>query len=339
MTALRTDPRPSAGGLDPRLADALTTVHVADDGLSARIGDNEITVDSRRGLKDRLAVLIYENLHAGRPERDEKMPRTLRDPEFERLLHDATPHATTPCRARLCGLEDGLPVVELDGVRVRLPDTASDPSGALRTAAGRAAAGAEEWADIVVPAVRPALSPGFFLADGSHGRPAGGAVLRLYTHVTHSSYAPAVWGKVLGALEAAGVPYRAKISSSRLLYPRRDALVVYLGAQALHAVNTVREAVVDVPGLGEETSPFTHRLAPGFAVAWEPDDERPGRRHLSFGEHRSAAVAEGLIGHRLAPEHPTAAAAVAAALRDAGVDPAHPARSLRQPYAGAPEEV
>lgn len=339
-------------GLNRRLADAIALVDLAPDGLSARIADREITADTPAGLRDRLAVLIYEHLHAGRPEREESMPRSLRDGHLERLLHEATPHRSTPHRARLCGLHENLPVVEIDGIRVCIPEadaekgattdsphaTVTSPALSVaadlrETAARPATADGDTHVTVYIPAARPALSPGFFLADGSLGRPAKGAVLRLYTHVTEVGYAPGVWRTVLTALEEARVPYRAKISSSPLLYPRRDALVVYLGADALHAVDTVREAVHDIPGLGAQTSPFADEIAPGFAAAWEPDDNRPGHRAMSFGEHRSAAVAAGLTAHRLTPTHPSAAAAVAAALTEAGVDPAHPARSLGRPHA------
>ncbi|MFJ2816616.1 T3SS effector HopA1 family protein [Streptomyces sp. NPDC087294] len=337
-------------GLNRRLADAIALVEVASDGLSARIADREVTADTPARLRDQLAVLIYEHLHAGRPEREESIPRSLRDWQLERLLHEATPHRSTPHRARLYGLHENLPVVEMDGVRVCVPeavpaaeDGAASTTGPspdlsvaadLRELAARSAtADGDTYVDVYIPAARPALSPGFFLVDGSLGRPAKGAVLRLYTHVTEPGHAPGVWRTVLTALEEAQVPYRAKISSSPLLYPRRDALVVYLGADALHAVDTVCEAVHDIPGLGAQTSPFADEIAPGFAAAWEPDDNRPGRRAMSFGEHRSAAVAAGLTAHRLAPTHPSATAAVAAALTEAGVDPAHPARSLGRPHA------
>ncbi|MFH9547417.1 T3SS effector HopA1 family protein [Streptomyces sp. NPDC017435] len=340
-------------GLNRRLADAIALVDLAPDGLSARIEDREITADTPARLRDRLAVLIYEHLHAGRPEREESMPRSLRDWRLERLLHEATPHRSTPHRARLCGLHENLPVVEIDGIRVCVPEADADPgaatsrathtaepSPALSVAAGLrelaarpATADGDTYVDVYIPAARPALSPGFFLADGSLGRPVTGALLRLYTHVTEADHAPGVWHTVLTALEEARVPYRAKISSSPLLYPRRDALVVYLSTDALHAVDTVREAVRDIPGLGAQTSPFADEIAPGFAAAWEPEDNRPGHRAMSFGEHRSAAVAAGLTAHRLTPTHPSAAAAVAAALTEAGVDPAHPARSLGRPHA------
>ncbi|MGX4692313.1 T3SS effector HopA1 family protein [Streptomyces sp. JNUCC 63] len=344
MTVLDEGTRITVDGLNRRLADAITLVDLAPDCLSARIADREITADTPAQLRDRLAVLIYEHLHAGRPEREESMPRSLRDWQLERLLHEATPHRSTPHRARLCGLHENLPVVEIDGIRVCIPEAAAAPgavaspalsvAGDLREIAARSAtADGDIYVNVYIPAARPALSPGFFLADGSLGRPAKGAVLRLYTHVTEAGHAPGVWRTVLTALEEARAPYRAKISSSPLLYPRRDALVVYLGADALHAVDTVREAVHDVPGLGAQTSPFADEIAPGFAAAWEPDDNRPGHRAMSFGEHRSAAVAAGLTAHRLTPTHPSVAAAVAAALAEAGVDPAHPARSPGRPHA------
>ncbi|MFD5516214.1 T3SS effector HopA1 family protein [Streptomyces sp. NPDC127066] len=347
MTVLDENTSVTVDGLNRRLADAIALVDVAPDCLSARIADREITADTPARLRDRLAVLVYEHLHAGRPEREESMPRTLRDARLERLLHEATPHRSTPYRARLRGLHENLPVVEIDGVRVCLPaagpGTAVPPGASvateeLREAAARSAADGDAYVDVSLPAARPALSPGFFLADGSLGRPAYGAVLRLYTHVTAAVHAPGVWRAVLTALEAAEVPYRAKISSSPLLYPRRDALVVYLGADALHAVDTVRDAVDGLPGLAPQTSPFTDEIAPGFAAAWEPEDDRPGHRAMSFGEHRSAAVAAGLTAHRLTPSHPSAAAAVAAALTEAGVDPAHPARSPGRPHADRRKE-
>ena len=347
MTTPLKDAPTTVDGLNRRLADAITPVHVASDCLSARIADREITADTPARLRDRLAVLIYEHLHAGRPGRDEPMPRSLRDRALEHLLYQATPHRSTPYRARLRGLYEDLPVVEIDGVRVRMP--AADPgtatpaevsaASALREAAERSTTSADDiYADVRLAATRPALSPGFFLVDGSLGLPSRSAVLRLYTHVAEASYAPDVWHTVLTALEAAEVPYRAKISSSPLLYPRRDALVVYLGEEALHAVNTVGEALRGLPGIGAETSPFADEITAGFAAAWEPDDDRPGRRNMSFGQHRSAAVAAGLTAHRVDPHHPSAAAAVAASLTEAGVDPAHPARSLGRPHADPRKE-
>ncbi|UFQ16851.1 MULTISPECIES: T3SS effector HopA1 family protein [Streptomyces] len=307
--------------LSDTLNSALDAIQIeeTENGLSARIGERTVEADTALALRDRLTMLIYECLHAGRPELPGGLPRTLRDADLERLLTQATPHPTTVRRTRLLGSDAGQAIVELDGLRVRVPRetcTEAGPEGAV---------------DVALQAVRPALSPGFFLADGSAGRPEGKELLRLYVHVTDSSYAPDVWNTVLTALEATGAPYRAKISSSPLLYPRRDALVVYLGSEALHVADAVVRAAAATPGLGGAVSPFTHELAPGLSCAWEPTDTRPGRSHMSFGEHRSAAVAEGLLNHVHTPTRCSRAEAVASALTQAGIDPRQPARDLVSP--------
>jgi hypothetical protein len=66
------------------------------------------------------------------------------------------------------------------------------------------------------------------------------------------------------------------------------------------------------------------------AIAWEPSDARPAMRGFSFGEHRAAVTAEGLVRHtmKLAAGQPSeASAAVAQALVEADIDPANPARN------------
>ncbi|GAA2462464.1 T3SS effector HopA1 family protein [Streptomyces lavendulocolor] len=307
--------------LSDSLHSALDEIHIAEteNGLSARIGERTIEADSAVTLRDRLTMLIYECLHAGRPELSGGLPRTLRDADLERLLAQATPHPTTVRRTRLLGSDAEQAIVELDGLRVRVP---------MEICTEAASEGA---VDVALQAVHPALSPGFFLADGSAGRPEGRELLRLYVHVTDSSYAPDVWYTILTALEATGAPYRAKISSSPLLYPRRDALVVYLGSEVLHVAEAVVQASAASPGLGSTVSPFTHELAPGLSCAWEPTDTRPGRSLMSFGEHRAAAVAEGLLNHVHAPTRSSRAEAVASALAQAGIDPRQPARDLVSP--------
>jgi hypothetical protein len=142
------------------------------------------------------------------------------------------------------------------------------------------------------------------------------------------------------------VRYRAKVTSGMRLFPRRDGLVVYLGPDAWYAVDQVVAAVEGMPGLGTETSPFVRRLAPGVGAAWEPDDPRPGKRGLSFGEHRCQAVAEALVGiavrgegsreaaadgSREAAADGSREAAIAEAFFNAGVDPLMPARNLGSP--------
>ncbi|MGY0056089.1 T3SS effector HopA1 family protein [Streptomyces sp. LZ34] len=197
---------------------------------------------------------------------------------------------------------------------------------------GRHDAGARVVAEL--PAVRPALSPGFLLVDGVDGRPAAGAdreLLRVYVHLRYPDAAPRVWGALLTQLAARSVPYRAKVLSRPWAYPRRDAIVVYLDADRADVVFPLAAAVRRLPGIGADTSVFARRLLPGVAVAWEPRDARPGWRGQSFGQHRAAAVAEGVVRHAADPERTALAREIADSLHSAAADPAEPARNHSSP--------
>ncbi|AGP61345.1 hypothetical protein M271_49920 [Streptomyces rapamycinicus NRRL 5491] len=218
-------------------------------------------------------------------------------------------------------------VLLLDGVKVAVPQEHCAPEVPITTG----------LLSVRLPAMRPRLSPGFFLADGSRGRRAATPVLRVYVNIQQVHAAPAVWGAVLTVLEDAHAVYRAKVSSAPDLFPRRDALVVYLPPESWGAVATVASAVAGLPGVGTDTSPFTHQLAPGVSIAWEPEDRRPGQAGMSFGEHRASAVAEGLAAEAAVTRTSgvrgelSRERAVAKALTDAGIDPGQPARNTGSP--------
>lgn len=260
----------------PDLATLLSDVRVHPGTRSAHVGERPITAETAGQLRQKLITALYETFHVGNAFGEDR-PRTYRDPWLEERLGAATPHDTTMATARLDG--DGLVLV--DGVRVRVPEP--DVVGTR----------------VRMPARRPGLSPGFFLVDGSRGHSARRPLLRVYVHVRTPEEAVRTWGEVLRALEREGVPYRAKVTSSRRLFPRRDGLVVYLGEDAWHAASVVADAVPRPTAShpAAPTSSFARELAPGIAVAWEPEDTRPGMRGMSFGQHRAAAVADALLEH------------------------------------------
>ncbi|MDX8049930.1 T3SS effector HopA1 family protein [Lentzea sp. BCCO 10_0798] len=261
-----------------------------------------LTVDLTVAVDD-LADGLYAQLHTGHT-RDRFSPK--RDRQLEALLAAAVPHETTTVTGVLKGRSEGRVLVELDDVLVWFPEDAV------------------EGEHVRVPAVRPALSPGFLYVTSSRPAEFTDALQRVYVHVTNADDAPDVWHAVLTALERAKVTYHAKILSRREEYPRRDALVVYLPGLG---ADLVASAVLGLPGIGVETSVFADELAPGVAVAEEPDDTRLGMSGLSFGQHRSRVLAQALLRAGGEPRE----LVVAREFELAGIDPANPARNLVAP--------
>ncbi|MCX5422389.1 hypothetical protein [Streptomyces sp. NBC_00078] len=170
----------SVAGLDRRLSAAVDAVEVADGARSASVAGQEVTAEGAAALRAVLSRKLYEVLHTGRDASGDAPARTLRDPETEAALTRATPHREVLVSGVLAAAPGGR-VVELDGLRVRVPDDVPLTEGA------------EGVVRLRLPAVRPALSPGFFLADGSAGRPGPGAVLRVYVRVPHCCGAAGRW--------------------------------------------------------------------------------------------------------------------------------------------------
>ncbi|MFI6070085.1 T3SS effector HopA1 family protein [Actinoplanes sp. NPDC051343] len=282
-----------------KLVEALADVWVAPDGRQARLGGTELTAPSARRMVEQLGHELYQRLHAGNSGGELRAP----SPAMEAALAEATPHSTSPV-AVTRPADD---VVLIDGLRVRVPP-------AMLTGP-----------EIVLPAARPRLSPGHYLVDAPTGRVRGGPILRVYVHLDDAAQAPARWHDVLTALNGTGAIYRAKIVSVPGGFPRRDAMVTYLGPGHWHAAARVADAVDGRPGVGRETSLFAHRLAPGVAAAWDPDDPRPGHRGMSFGEHRARVTAEALL------HNTDLATALAECFTTASIDAARPARNHNSP--------
>ncbi|WP_433571965.1 T3SS effector HopA1 family protein [Streptomyces sp. CA-251247] len=337
--------------LAPRLAAALDRVSVRADGLAAAVAGRPLTADSPRDLRGRLSNALYEEFHAGngahRREADTPPRRSLRDAGLEGRLAAGVPHATTPVRGRLIEVlrrPDG------DQLVVRLPEiTARVPADRLLTP-GPCEPG--QLVDLALEASRPALSPGFFYVMGSRALPSPpGPVRRLFLHATDTDGAVRLWAAALRALERTGARYHAKALSDPDDFPRRDGIVIYLHGRHEEAEAAVVEAVAGL-GAGESTSLFTRQLAPGVAAAWDPQDPRPGHGGMSFGQHRSFALATALVDHATSDhatsDHATTDHAttdggpldggspdggsleerVARAFTEAGIDPLHPENNL-----------
>ncbi|MFF4369451.1 T3SS effector HopA1 family protein [Streptomyces sp. NPDC001594] len=309
-----------------RLRQALTAVEVTRVGDTAafRMGHTEFEAESLDKLRSKLSGTLYDTLHSGRDSRQQQRPRRIRDHAFEEKLAAATPHRYTMSTGRYAGrLDDsGEILVDLPSLRIRLAAENVDEPAHPRTG---------DPVRLRLPALRPALSPGFYLADGPDGRPPAGPLLRLYVHLTDPDAAADVWRECLRVLAGCRVRYRAKIASAPWLYPRMDALVVYLGHDAWSASAAIGSALTHVPGRGTTTSVLASRLAPGVSYAWEPADPRTGKSGLSFGQHRCSALTDGLLAEVTDPGM-TRGAALYQALHDANIDAEAPERNLDSPH-------
>ncbi|MGJ6962803.1 T3SS effector HopA1 family protein [Streptosporangium sp. G11] len=297
----------------------LDRVRVHANLTSATVDDREVTADGPKALRCALADALYDAFHADREPAAELRHDSPRDPDFEHRLRAVVPHRDHPA---LPLVEPGKPgVVRLNGVRVRVPESrlgeeVATPAGPARR--------------VSLPAVQPSVSPGFLLVSGSAGQGMEkGARLRIYLGAESAEAAPALWGAVLERLERLRLPYNAKVLSNRHLHPRRDSIVVYLGPRSWHAAPEIGAAATATGGLRQDLSAYVAALGPGIGWAWEPQDRRPGMRGLSFGEHRSHAIAAGLLAH--AEHGGDRDEAVREALRAAGVEPDAMHRNIGSP--------
>ncbi|MEY9950344.1 T3SS effector HopA1 family protein [Kitasatospora sp. GAS1066B] len=286
---------PQTTGLPEQLARAVEQVWIAEDLSAATVGHRELTAEHPRELQRLLSTAMYEVLHAGLDPEPGSIPFHLRDAAFEQVLAAAVPNRTTTVTAQVEEMPvgaDGPVLLRREGVRVWTPrERILAPAEPAALTAGQPVA-------VRAAAARPALSPGFFLVDGERPAAGAGPVLRVYVHLTEPDPGVEVWRAALAFLHDARAGYRAKVVSTRVLYPRRDALVVYLREGSWELATELAAALVGLPGLGADVSLFTRRLAPGIAAAWEPTDPRPGMRGLSFGQHRAGVLAQALIEHR-----------------------------------------
>lgn len=141
--------------------------------------------------------------------------------------------------------------------------------------------------------------------------------------------APTVWRAVIGKLESEQATYRAKALAKASGYPRRDAIVLYLGKESWPVVAGVVGAVRGLPGLNPDYSVLTAPVTNGVAFAWEPKDARIGWDRMSFGQHRTAAIAGAICAHVF--DDTDLHTAVTEALIEANADPLAPHRNSDSP--------
>lgn len=282
-----------------------------------------VEADSIRSLLHQLTYALYAKFHSGstRSNKDNNVinPWRARDQHIEQQLRNAIPHKTTEA----CGIfvkwltNRTIAVVEFNGTRIAVPH---DKIQSATVQPGISVM-------VQIPAVRPALSQGFCMIDGPHSisqlntKP----IRRLYLHLANPGAAAEVWKAVLPTMNELDIPYRTKALSRPQEYPRRDAIVFYLPSDSARKIAELFKERLSGSGVLEDaTSMFAHRIGPGIALADEPSDPRPHRQSLSFGEHRSNAVADVAIHHTLEPQSDLIEVLLNR-FHAAGIDPQNPA--------------
>jgi hypothetical protein len=93
-------------------------------------------------------------------------------------------------------------------------------------------------------------------------------------------------------LNAENVPFRLKVADHPVRFDRCDAAVLYLPIEAFHGIRGMLANIATAltSSLRPRTPAFTRALAPGVGLAESPTTGE------SFGQHRCALLADGIIG-------------------------------------------
>ncbi|MBC9956537.1 T3SS effector HopA1 family protein [Yimella sp. cx-51] len=287
---------------------------------TATIAGTTIEHVERRDLVTGLGSLLYELLHVGHLVEDGLDVSAGRDAAYESDLAQRLAGHTIRQAVRVHKIGEHHGIVEHMGLRVRVP------RGQL-TLPPRASDMPVTKAALEVPVLWPALSPGFALARGPEQPTDGGPMLRLYLGATTRADATNVFLRVVEVLRHR-TRWQAKVASQSRLYPRSDAVTIYLHLDELGAIRDIiraarRPASHEAPG-----SVFTLHLAPGVRCAWEPADPRPGQGSVSFGQHRAAVLAQLLVARAEGSDVP---GTTETACESRGIDPHNVWRNLDSP--------
>lgn len=143
------------------------------------------------------------------------------------------------------------------------------------------------------PNDRPYANPGYYTVVGNAGPPDNRSdkLVRTYFNICPPG-APDFLATLTKALNKLRLKFLLKILNHPDAYPRSDAAVLYLRRESFTDLQPLLIEMYTASAFGNATSFFTKSLAPGIAVAEETTDEVT--RQMSFGQHRSLLVAQGI---------------------------------------------
>ncbi|WP_139979956.1 T3SS effector HopA1 family protein [Nocardioides litoris] len=264
----------------------------------------------RRDLLRELGTLLYTHFHVGHHLDDGLDVAAGRDEAYELGLSERLADRSIRRRLPLLGLDGEDVLVEHLGLRVRVPraDVVLDGTGG---------------AELDLPLLSPSLSPGFALARGPQSPPSSEPLLRVYAAAVSRDDATETFVAVLDVL-AGRRRWHAKVASQARLYPRSDAVTIYLHRDEVDAVDALVAAVGRrTHPAGQPRSLFTRALAPTVGCAWEPE-----QRAVSFGQHRARVAAQLVLARAEGSWRP---GDTEAACLQRGIDPAQVWRNTASP--------
>ncbi|HUR85145.1 MAG TPA: T3SS effector HopA1 family protein [Solirubrobacteraceae bacterium] len=196
--------------------------------------------------------------------------------------------------------EDAVDVVRADGLLLRAPHEDCRVAGDIAT--------------VRLPKELMGLVPGWYLAAGDHGRPAG-ELLRLHWTLAAPG-APSFVKRVTYALNGAELPFDLELVADPARYARGGCAALLIRREDFPATMRLLRPLMRALQLGEGSPAFAKPLARGLSVAEEPSAGE------GFAAHRcrllaEAVVAAGEAGLQTATER---LAAVRERFRDDGID-------------------
>ena len=311
--------------LDPRIQHLFEKIRINPDCESGFVDGDLIQGDSPKNFEQLLGRAVYVRFHAGIQETP--TPSAISHQRGDADIHDAISEATT-VKQREYLVTDYRQVTEapgreqdyiaiVDGLSVHVPKekvVREDATGL--------------W--ILRSTLNHRLSVGFTFYTGQLGRGQGRDLIRLYRKAEAVEELLPVWTRLIEWGQQHSIPFRMKMLNEHQSFPRNDALVLYMTKNHARHLNKAAQLMSQgTSELNDLTSPFAQQIAPGVGLSWEPLDPSPYKRFLSFGEHRSAALAQGLCLATRKGTNP--ASEVARVFLSANIDPLNPHRNLTSP--------
>ena len=201
--------------------------------------------------------------------------------------------------------EDAIDVVRADGLRLRAPREDCRVDG--------------DTATVRLPKELMGIMPGWYVATGDSGRPAG-ELLRLHWNLGAPS-APTFVKRVTYALNGAALPFDLECHGDPARYAQGGCVALLLRRTDFVSATKLLRPLMRSFGLADGAPAFAKPLARGLSVAEEPVAGE------GFAEHRCRLLAEGIVAASEAGRTTTAdrLAAVRDRFRAAGL-------SLDAPY-------